>query len=266
MRLWPALFLLLWLGALAPGQAAAQEVSTVPRCQALPHDARLYTQGLFCHGGFLYESAGQYGQSVFLKRRLDDAAPVAQFRLPPEFFAEGAALAGGEVYLLTWRENTLFVLDPETLAEKRRLKYEGEGWGLAFDGQKLWRSDGSASLWPHRVGDFAPAGPPLAVTYRGRPVTGLNELEWDAGRGAFLANVYGQDFVAVIDPATGDVGGLLDCRGLRQRAEGAGLDTGLDFYDTVLNGLALTPDGRRLIFTGKYWPELYSAPAWRPRN
>ncbi len=229
---------------------------------ARPHSG--YTQGLFLAGGFLYKSSGLYGQSAVEKIPFPDTKGQAAIHKPPdEFFAEGAALADGEVYLLTWRENTLWVLDAENLTVKRRLRYEGEGWGLAFDGERLWRSDGSAGLHPHSVGDFSPAGEAVMVSSGRHYIDRLNELEWDPVNRVMLANVYGSDYIAVIDLAGGGLLHWLDGRPLRKLAEKAGLASDWATLNTALNGLALSPDGRGLWLTGKLWPEMYRV-AWPP--
>ncbi|MDR1922303.1 MAG: glutaminyl-peptide cyclotransferase, partial [Candidatus Adiutrix sp.] len=196
---------------------------------------------------------------------LPASAPQQAFRPPGHFFAEGAALAEGEIYLLTWRNETVFVLNPDDLTPARRLSYDGEGWGLGWDGGRLWRSDGSAFLRPHRPGDFAPAGAALRVHDDGREVRGLNELEWDPATGLMLANVYESDLVAAIDLSDGRVRFWLDAAPLRRLAERDGLDRRLAPADVVLNGLALAPDGQSLWLTGKFWPRLYQI-AWPPNG
>lgn len=229
-----------------------------------PHDAGTYTQGLFFHDGHLYESGGLYGRSALSKWFFDPSRPAARLlhrELPAKFFAEGADAANGEIYLLTWREQTGFALDPDTLMVKRQFSYLGEGWGLAWDGRRLWRSDGSTRLYPHQAGDFAPAGEPLTITDEGREIANLNELEWDPQSGLMLANVYGEDMVAAIDLTDGRVRFWLDGRPLRALAQAAGLKNTGNPMDTVLNGLAL--DGSSLWLTGKYWPRLYQVD-WPP--
>lgn len=258
----PAIFIaLFWL---APSALHPAPVLPLSLKNSRPHDETVYTQGLFFHDGHLYESAGLYGQSALSKWSFERNRPATRLlrrELPSQFFAEGAEAADGEIYLLTWREQTGFVLDPGTLMIKRRFSYDGEGWGLAWDGRRLWRSDGSARLYPHRAGDFALAGTPLTVTDEGREIANLNELEWDPHSGLLLANVYGEDLVAAIDLNDGRVRFWLDGRPLRALAQVAGLkDTG-NPMDVVLNGLAL--DGDSLWLTGKFWPRLYQV-HWPP--
>jgi glutamine cyclotransferase len=251
-----------WLAGSAP--LAAAPVLALTLIGSRPHPPDHYTQGLFFHQGRLYESAGLYERSSVTKWNFGSGGSpelLQKWPLPAEYFAEGAAAAGDEMYLLTWREETGFVLDPATLMVKRRFSYRGEGWGLAWDGARLWRSDGSARLFPHRPGDFAPDGEPLTVRDEGREVPDLNELEWDPQTGLMLANVYGRDMVAAIDLADGEVRFWLDGRPLRALAERHGLADAGRPLDTVLNGLAL--DGRSLWLTGKFWPRLYQA-AWPP--
>ncbi len=255
-------FTLIW-----PPLLAAAPVIALSLRNSRPHEASSYTQGLFFHDGRLYESSGLYGRSAFSAWSCEPGRPFELLRrlpLPNKYFAEGAAAADGEIYLLTWQERTGFVLDPATLLVKREFSYSGEGWGLTWDGRRLWRSDGSARLYPHRTGDFAPDGEPLTVTDEGREVPLLNELEWDPRTGLILANLYGRDLVAAIDPATGQVRFWLDARPLRDLARQAGLTTDpARPLDTALNGLAL--DGESLWLTGKLWPRLYQV-VWPPEG
>ncbi|MDR3039051.1 MAG: glutaminyl-peptide cyclotransferase [Candidatus Adiutrix sp.] len=249
---WPAL----------SASAAAPELE-LQLLNARPHLEAGYTQGLFIRDGRLFESSGLYGRSVFSRRPwAPDRQAGSSIRrpLPPDCFAEGAAWAEGEIYILTWRNQRGFVLDPETLAVRREFSYSGEGWGLTWDGRRLWRSDGSDHLRPHRVGDFAPAGEPLKVHDGEAAVPGLNELEWDSQTGLLLANIYGFDRVAAIDPADGAVKFWLNAAPLRALAVRAGLPAPPDL-DTALNGLAL--DGRSLWLTGKSWPLIFQT-AWPP--
>jgi len=273
----------------APAQAAPVQAPPVQAAPVLemrllnikPHDPGRYTQGLFIRDGVWFESSGGFGVSAFSRESFGRAVDVSAgdgsvrdgsaaggaraaglWRPPPDCFAEGAAWAEGEIYLLTWRNRRGFVLAPETLAVKREFTYTGEGWGLAWDGRRLWRSDGSSRLQPHRPGDFAPAGPPLAVRDGGTEVGLLNELEWDSATGLLLANIYGLDRVAAIDLQSGAVRFWLDAAPLRALAVRSGLPSPPSL-DTALNGLAR--DGRTLWLTGKRWPLLFQV-AWPPEG
>jgi glutamine cyclotransferase len=214
-------------------------------------DPSLFTQGLFFAGEDVYDSAGLYGQSKVRRYRLNGEI-LAEKSFSSRFFAEGLALAAGSVYVLTWLEGTVFLLDPLTLEQKDAKFLPKESWGLTFDGTKLWRSDGSAKLWPHDL-NLKPFGSPVTVHDEGSVVTNLNELEYDPQTGLILANVLGQPKVAFIDPKNGQVKFWLDCAKISQK-------TAPNNPEAVLNGLALDAAGR-LYLTGKLWPKLYQV-AW----
>jgi len=258
--------LILIVAILLPAVPAAGEAPVLPLTllNSRPHQGDSYTQGLFFYQDRLYESSGLYGRSALSMWGFGPAGgPALIRRLPLSdiYFAEGACEAGGDLYLLTWRERTGFIISPEDLSLKRVFEYQGEGWGLGFDGQKLWRSDGSSRLFPHRLPGFEPDGEPLTVRDGNREVHQLNELEWDPVTGLMLANVYGSDRVAAIDLTTGRVRFWLEAGPLRELAVADGLVAAGNPLDVVLNGLAL--DGSSLWLTGKLWPRLYQV-AWPP--
>ncbi len=64
------------------------------------------------------------------------------------------------------------------------------------------------------------------------------------------ANVWQSNQIARIDPASGDVTGVIDLTGLVEITE-PGKRPG------VLNGIAYDAEGDRLFVTGKNWPRLY---------
>ena len=213
----------------------------------LPHDPSAFTQGLLYRDGVFYESTGLYGRSSL--RRVDPATGrvLARRELPRELFGEGLALIGGSLYQLTWREGRVLVADPADLSPRGELALPTEGWGAcALDG-RLVVSDGSEQLFFYDPKTMAALGA-VTVTDDGRPVSRLNELETVAGR--IWANVWGDNRIAVIDPATGRVAAWVDCSGLRPGT------VAVDF-ENVLNGIAHDPATGRVWVTGKRWPELY---------
>ncbi len=212
-----------------------------------PHDPAAYTQGLVWHGKDLYESAGQYGQSSL--RRVDPVSGIVrqQIALEPRYFAEGLALVGERLIQLTWREGTAPVYDRATFKHLADFHYDGEGWGLCYDGRRLVMSDGSDRLFFRDPKTFVVQGS-VAVTRDGVPVPQLNELECVGGM--VWANVWQTDDILRIDPATGRVTGVAQATGLltaEDRAAGA----------EVLNGIAYDPATQRFWITGKLWPKMF---------
>ena len=212
-----------------------------------PHDASAYTQGLFFDNGILYESSGQYGESSL--RRVDLNTGSTLLRVDPgsAVFAEGSVSMDGLVYLLSWREQTCFVYDIETFNLLSSFSYYGEGWGLTTDGKSLIMSDGSSTLVYRDPMTFVERRR-VTVTFDGKPVPYLNELEYIDGK--IWANVYGLDYIIIIDGESGVVEGRIDCRDLlEKRYRGKGED--------VLNGIAYNPVDGSVYLTGKYWPRMY---------
>jgi glutamine cyclotransferase len=215
-----------------------------------PHDVETFTQGLAWHKGRLAESAGGYGRSVLTLRAVARSKPVARRALAATQFGEGVATDGRRFVQLTWQSGLALVYDL-SLRPAGRFSYDGEGWGLAYDGQRWMMSDGSSRIAIRARGNFQLQGT-FTVTDRGRPVAQLNELEF--ARGRLYANVWHSDRIAVIDPAGGAVQAWLDLSRLRQ-----GFVKPPDWNESehVLNGIAFDPESGHFFVTGKCWPVLY---------
>jgi len=237
-------------------RTAAAEPAAVPPARLVlevlatyPHDPDAFTQGLLIHQGAVYESTGRYGRSSVRRVDPESGEVRAERALPPDLFGEGLARVGDRLVQLTWREGVAPVWDLATLAPLDRLSYQGEGWGLTFDGERLVMSDGSAWLVFRDPGTLAEIDRVL-VTLEGEPLSQLNELEWVDG--AVWANVWGSSSVVRIDPASGAVTGVADLSDLLSRlpAEQSG---GID----VLNGIAWWPEREAFLVTGKLWPRAF---------
>jgi len=116
-------------------------VFTYKVVNAWPHDRRAFTQGLVYDAGALLESTGLYGRSSLRRVELDTGLVLQRIAVPPEYFAEGLAALDGKLYQLSWRNQKGFVYDQRTFRLEKEFSYDGEGWGLATDGQSLILSD-----------------------------------------------------------------------------------------------------------------------------
>lgn len=212
-----------------------------------PHDAGAFTQGLLWHDGALYESTGRVGKSSIRKVDPDTGQVIAVQNIPAGQFGEGLALWNDELISLTWKDG---VIHRWSLKDLRRLRsnegYTYEGWGLTDFEDGLVASDGSDKLRFLDPNDYS-VKRTVSVTYNGRPVSRLNELE--RVDGLIFANIWMTGLILGIDPQTGKVQKIIDLRPL----EGA---SSVD-PDAVLNGIAWDADGKRLFVTGKLWPWLY---------
>lgn len=210
-----------------------------------PHDPEAFTQGLLFHDGYLFESTGLNGSSSLRKVELKTGRVLKEFDLPSQYFGEGLALWGDSLIQLTWKSGTAFQYDLHTFKQERQFRYRGEGWGLAEDKKCLIMSNGSPELSFIDPATFAVERSVLVLD-GGRPVQLLNELEYIKGR--IFANVWHDDYIAVISPKTGQVTGWLDFSALRGQLPTSAED---------LNGIAYDAKKDRVFITGKLWPVLF---------
>ena len=214
--------------------------------RSFPHDPEAYTQGLLWDRGFLFESTGRYGESSLRTWRPEDKGLQAKVHLPAGLFGEGLAQVGERLIQLTWRAELALVYDRESLARIDQWTYEGEGWGLCFDGDRLVMSDGSAFLTFRDAETFGVLER-REVRLQGRVVGNLNELE--CAEGWIYANVYQTDEIVRVDPRDGKVTAVVDASGLLSSSERAQAE--------VLNGIAYEPDTETFFLTGKLWPRIF---------
>jgi len=215
--------------------------------EKVPQPRENFVQGLQLYGDSLYVGTGRYGQSRLIEYAFPAMTARREVSLAPELFGEGITRLDDSIYQLTWRAGKLLVYDADSLTIRGSYPIATEGWGITHDGSQLYYSDGSATL---RTLDpqSLEVTQKVTVTLQGRPLPGLNELEWIDGE--IWANVWRANQLVRIDPTSGQVRGIVDLRGLLPAAERT--------PDTdVLNGIAWDEEKRALWVTGKNWPWLY---------
>ena len=248
----PLRILLLCALVLLCPPALAQPPTLIPQViNSYPHDSSAFTQGLLWHGGALYESTGLWGKSSLRRVDLQTGAPDILLPLADEYFAEGLERVGERLIQLTWQAGQAFVYDLASFELLDTIAYDGEGWGLCFDGRHLFMSDGSAYLSIRDAADFALVFRG-AVTLNGQiiPPQLLNELECVGEH--IYANAWNTDYIFRIDKWTGAIDALIDASALLTDAERAALQR-----DSVLNGIAWNPESETFYITGKNWEKLF---------
>lgn len=246
-----------------PGQQAGPLTLSYRLVNTYPHDPEAFTQGLVYVGNdTLYEGTGLKGQSTLREVDLTTGEVRTLHELPDDIFGEGVAVLGERIFQLTWQDCVGFIYTHEEGAFQEIGQFRMpvaaiadrpicmEGWGLTSDGERLILSDGTANLYFVDPEATASNG---ALTITGQvevrdsigPVINLNELEYI--NGAVYANIWFQDRIARIDPATGQVTAYLDLSDLR----------GSIAPEHVLNGIAYDEAGDRIFVTGKNWPSLF---------
>ena len=216
-----------------------------------PHKTDAYTQGLEFVGDTLYESNGQYGESTLRKLEYSTGEVLQEIKLGDQYFAEGLTVLNDKIYQLTWRENTGFIYDLNSFSKTGSFAYgkSKEGWGLCNDGTTIYKSDGSSKIWkldPNNLTEKSFIEP----TDNKRVYKKFNELEFVNGK--IYANTYQLPSIAIIDPETGALEGIIDLKSLPGEVQ-----SGLDKQNQVLNGIAFKANENRLFVTGKHWNTLF---------
>lgn len=221
---------------------------TVSIVETFGHDPAAFTQGLEFDGDTLYESRGLYRASALTTIDPETGDSLQFTAVIPDFFAEGLTVVDDRLIQLTWLDGVALVYDKNTLEEIDRFSYEGEGWGLCYDGDSLFMSNGSNVIVRRDAATFEVLDS-FEVTINGEPVVNLNELE--CVDDLVWVNIWQADFIAVLDPEAGTVIAEIDASALRASLErGPGLDS--------LNGIAYDARTDRMILTGKQWPAMFA--------
>lgn len=266
-RLGVVLGVLLGVWTLAGAQNGSSPVLLVPQVlNVFPHDPQAFTQGLLWHDGFLYESTGLRGRSSL--RRVEVTTGAVQQLRPvnrpaeqltganalPDYFAEGLERVGDRLIQLTWTAGEAFIYDLATFELLDTFAYEGQGWGLCYDGRYLFMSDGSGFLDVREAATFDLIVS-MAVTLNGSLIQAnlLNELECVGDH--VYANLWQTDYIVRINKFNGVIDAVIDASALLDEAEKRALQARNS--NAVLNGIAYNPETDTFYVTGKHWDKLF---------
>ena len=212
------------------------------------HDTLAFTEGLEFYRDTLIESTGQKGISHFRKYDYKTGKVFKQVNLENEYFGEGITVINNKIYQLTWQSNVGFIYDANTLKKLKTFPYDKkiEGWGMTHDDKHIYQSDGTEKIWKmdpetQKMVDY------INVYTNSNKIKSINELEWIDGK--IYGNIWQKDAIAVINPTTGAVEGVLDLSGLRGKVTNKDAE--------VLNGIAFNPKTKTIFVTGKNWDKLF---------
>lgn len=212
-----------------------------------PHNRDAFTQGLFYDNGVLYEGTGQESGSTLREVELETGSVSRQHNLSAALFGEGIALYNNKIYQVTWQNKIGFVYEKSTFKEDKKFSYNTEGWGLTTIDGKILMSDGTNILYFYDPDMFTVVSK-IEVYDNEKKIDSLNELEYINGE--IWANIWMNDHIARIDPASGKVLAYINLKGILPDSERTP-------ETDVLNGIAWDPQGKRIFVTGKRWPKLY---------
>jgi len=233
--------------------AKAPEELTYKVEKVYPHDTSAYTEGLLYQDGYLYESTGSKGTSDLRKVDLTTGKVIQRQAIDPKIFGEGSAIIDDKIVMFTYTEKIGYVFDKNTFKlQKTFTNNVGvEGWGVTYDGNKMYLDDSTNRIWFLDKNDYHQTGSIDVYDDKG-PIEKVNELEYIDGK--LYSNVYTTDTILVINPKTGAVLQRADMKNLWPNAQ---RPSGFDYNNNVLNGIAWDEKGKRLFVTGKKWPHLY---------
>ncbi len=213
-----------------------------------PHDIDAFTQGLEFYKDTLYEGTGLNGESSLRKTDYKTGKIYKKIDLNRQYFGEGISVLNDKVYQLTWQNGIGFIYDTD-LNKTGEFKYRKskEGWGLCNDGTVLYKSDGTEKIWQLDPETLEEKDYINVYTNRHK-ITRINELEWVNGK--IYTNVWQKNALAVIDPVTGAVEGIVNLSDLHNKVT---RHPQLD----VLNGIAYDKKSGHLFVTGKKWDKMF---------
>ncbi|NQX76130.1 glutaminyl-peptide cyclotransferase [Gilvibacter sp.] len=220
--------------------------------ETYPHDIKAFTQGIEFVGDTLYESTGQYGQSTLRKVNYQTGEVLNSVALPGNQFGEGLTVKDNKIYQLTWQRGIGLIYDQNSMKKQGFFNYGNslQGWGLCNDGEKIYKSDGSSRIWilnPETLmeEDY------IEVYTHSAKIDNINELEFINGK--IYANVWQRDAIAIINPETGVVEGVINTSSLKEQVT----QYAQAEDENVLNGIAYKGEENILYLTGKRWEKLF---------
>ena len=215
------------------------------------HDISSYTQGLEFNGNYLYESTGLNGFSSLKKIDLFKNKVIETRFLDKQYFGEGLTIINNKILQLTWKSKVGFIYDLDSFEMQGSFDYgkSSEGWGLANDGQNIYKSDGSDKIWILDSENFNEIDY-IEVVTNNKKIKNINELE--VVDNLIYANTYqfNNDVCVIINKDTGEVIGIINFKGLRDKVK---QHPELD----VLNGIAYNKKRKTFFVTGKKWNKIF---------
>ncbi|MFY7666879.1 glutaminyl-peptide cyclotransferase [Flavobacterium sp.] len=215
-----------------------------------PHDISSFTEGFEFFRDTLLEGTGLRGQSKLLKTDYKTGKILKSLTLDSQYFGEGITVINNQIFQLTWEEGKGFIYDANSWKLIKEFTYDKqiEGWGMTNDGSYIYHSDGTEKIWKMDPNTQKMIG--YVNVYLGsEKIKQVNELEWVEGK--IFGNVWQKDAIAIINPESGVVEGILDLSALRSKVKGG------NPAPEVLNGIAYRKSTKTLFVTGKYWDKVF---------
>lgn len=209
---------------------------------------RTFSQGFEIYNNILFESTGTFDKSALKKINIDTGEILLQKNLEDYFpkkdvFAEGLTIIDNKIIQLSWLNKKAFLYNLDFEKFEEEFRYKEEGWGLTNNGKYFIMSDGSNILYFRDINTFN------IIKKLKIKIYDLNELEYVDG--TIYANVFGENFIVMIDEKSGSITGKINTDKLSE------IKLAEDDENKVLNGIAYNIETKTFFITGKEWPFIY---------
>jgi glutamine cyclotransferase len=172
-------------------------------------------------------------------------------------FGEGLTILADRIFQLTWKDKLIFEYEIDTF-EPRSRGIAIDGWGLTNDGRRLIASDGSDTLYfldPDTLAELGTMNVKRRTWGLPRSQAMINEMEM-VGQKIF-ANIYRSNEIVQIDLETGCVDGVADFSQLYDELNAEQKRQVDSHSNNVLNGIAYSRERGTFFLTGKRWPIIF---------
>jgi glutamine cyclotransferase len=117
---------------------------------------------------------------------------------------------------------------------------------MTNDGKYIYQTDKTEKIW--KMDPVTQKMIDYVNVYSGSSkIKSINELEWIDGK--IYTNVWQKDAIAVINPQSGAVEGIVNLSSLRKLIKATA--------DDYLNGIAYNPKTNTIFVTGKNWDKMF---------
>ena len=157
-QLLPFLFIIFFIGCnnndtATPEETPVTSTTGIPAPKILsvmllaeyPHDTAAFTEGLFVHNGKMYESTGQFKESMIQVNDIKTGKTEKKYPIKDStIFGEGINIFKDKLYQLTYQNHIVYVYNLSDLNKPiKTFPWQTEGWGMTNNGTELIISDGS---------------------------------------------------------------------------------------------------------------------------
>ncbi len=232
--------------SMAEGGNQNAEERDIEILRTLPHDPSSFTQGLEVLESSIFESSGLYGHSRISEIDSQNGEIIRQTKIDDSYFGEGITVKDQSIIMLTWRAGVALEFDISNFSIIGNFSFEGEGWGICYNGEHIVTSNGTSEL-SFRDPDNFEVDFTTTVTWDGAPVSNLNELECVGDK--IYANIWMEETILSISVSSGEVDFFSSPLSLTSIQGNSS--------EEVLNGIAFDHISGNFWITGKNWTQMY---------